>query len=143
MIRGYDPIAYLDRAAKTHARFLHVDHDAREIDARRTAFERGDGLARLRVGAIDRIEPEGLMAMQKLGLETFQGQQVTELARAIKGPDDIKAMSNEELMISIENLKNSMSDTSRQKDDIELTSSDDHKEVRDLISKLGFRPHRS
>lgn len=58
-------------------------------------------------------------------------------------PDDIKAMSNEELMISIENLKNSMSDTSRQKDDIELTSSDDHKEVRDLISMLGFRPHRS
>ena len=42
--------------------------------------------------AIDRIEPEGLMAMHKLGLETFQGQQVTELARAIKGPDDIKAM---------------------------------------------------
>ncbi len=42
--------------------------------------------------AIDRIEPEGMMAMQKLGLETFQGQQVTELARAIKGPDDIKAM---------------------------------------------------
>ena len=42
--------------------------------------------------AIDRIEPEGLMAMQRLGLETFQGQAVTELARAIKGPDDIKAM---------------------------------------------------
>lgn len=42
--------------------------------------------------AIDRIEPEGLIAMHRRGIETFQGQEVTELARAIKGPDDLKAM---------------------------------------------------
>ena len=49
----------------------------------------GGGNRRL---AIDRIEPEGLLALRRLGIETFQGQEVTELARAIKGPDDIRAM---------------------------------------------------
>ncbi|MEZ5881624.1 MAG: Xaa-Pro peptidase family protein [Nitratireductor sp.] len=49
----------------------------------------GGGNRRL---AIDRIEPEGLLALRRLDIETFQGQEVTELARAIKGPDDIRAM---------------------------------------------------
>ena len=42
--------------------------------------------------AIDRIEPEGLKAIHGLGIKTFQGQEVTEIARSIKGPDDIRAM---------------------------------------------------
>jgi hypothetical protein len=58
-------------------------------------------------------------------------------------PADIRAMSNEELMQSIENLKNRMSDISREEDNIELTPKDGRTEVRDLISMLGFRPHRS
>ncbi len=66
--------------------------------------------------------------------------------RGLEIPDDIKAMSNEELMKSIENLKTSMSDTSRQKDDVKelpAAGTDEHNiEVRDLISMLGFRPHR-
>jgi len=51
--------------------------------------EHGGGNKRL---AIDRIEPEGLMALHRRGIETFQGQEVTELARSIKGPDEIKAL---------------------------------------------------
>ncbi|MGB7335739.1 MAG: dimethylsulfonioproprionate lyase DddP [Salaquimonas sp.] len=65
----------------------HAAKFASEVDS--IVREHGSDNRRI---AIDRIEPEGLMAMHRLGLETFQGQEVTELARAIKGPDDIKAM---------------------------------------------------
>ncbi len=49
----------------------------------------GGGNRRL---AIDRIEPDGLKALHAVGIETFQGQAVTEIARVIKGPDDQKAL---------------------------------------------------
>ncbi len=42
--------------------------------------------------AIDRIEPAGLDALRAVGIEPKEGQEVTEIARSIKGPDDIKAM---------------------------------------------------
>lgn len=42
--------------------------------------------------AVDRIEIAGLRALDALGIEIFSGQEVTEFARAIKGPDEIKAM---------------------------------------------------
>lgn len=42
--------------------------------------------------AVDKIEIAGLRALEKIGLEVFEGQEVTELARVIKGPDEIKAM---------------------------------------------------
>ncbi|MCB1451024.1 MAG: aminopeptidase P family protein [Nitratireductor sp.] len=65
----------------------HAARFAAEIDD--LLKSHGGGNRRL---AIDRIEPEGLMALRGLGIETFQGQVVTELARAIKGPDDVKAL---------------------------------------------------
>jgi Xaa-Pro aminopeptidase len=34
----------------------------------------------------------GLEALKRLGIKTFQGQAVTEIARSIKGPDEILAM---------------------------------------------------
>lgn len=42
--------------------------------------------------AIDKIEVSGLRAVEVLGLEVFEGQEVTEIARVIKGPDEIKAL---------------------------------------------------
>jgi Xaa-Pro aminopeptidase len=42
--------------------------------------------------AVDKIEIAGLRALEKAGFEVFEGQEVTELARVIKGPDEIKAM---------------------------------------------------
>jgi len=42
--------------------------------------------------AVDKIEIAGLRALEKIGLEIFEGQAVTELARVIKGPDEIKAL---------------------------------------------------
>ena len=42
--------------------------------------------------AIDKIEITGLRAIEKLGMEVFEGQEVTEIARLIKGADEIKAL---------------------------------------------------
>jgi len=42
--------------------------------------------------AVDKIEIAGLRALEKLGMEVFEGQQVTELARVIKGPDEIRGL---------------------------------------------------
>ncbi len=42
--------------------------------------------------AIDKIENAGLRATDKCGITVSDGQEVMELARVIKGPDEIKAM---------------------------------------------------
>lgn len=42
--------------------------------------------------AVDRIEIAGLRALEALGVEVCSGQEVTEHARAIKGPDEIRAI---------------------------------------------------
>ncbi|MEE2716676.1 MAG: Xaa-Pro peptidase family protein [SAR324 cluster bacterium] len=49
----------------------------------------GGGNRRL---AVDKCEPEGIAALQAEGVEIFNGQEVTELARRIKSPEEIKAM---------------------------------------------------
>jgi len=42
--------------------------------------------------AIDRCNPEGLHALNGLGIELFNGEEVMELARVIKSNEEIKAM---------------------------------------------------
>lgn len=42
--------------------------------------------------AVDKIGLTGARALEKLGVEIHDGQEVCELARVIKGPDEIKAM---------------------------------------------------
>ena len=42
--------------------------------------------------AVDRMDPSGVIALRALGIDIREGQAVTEQARSIKGPDDIKAM---------------------------------------------------
>ncbi|MBF8741016.1 dimethylsulfonioproprionate lyase DddP [Pseudomonas guariconensis] len=42
--------------------------------------------------AVDRIELAGVRALDALGVELCNGQEVMEFARVIKGPDEIKAM---------------------------------------------------
>ncbi|KAJ5227535.1 uncharacterized protein N7469_007541 [Penicillium citrinum] len=42
--------------------------------------------------AVDRIEIAGLRAIEAQGIEVCSGQEVTEHARMIKGPDEIRAM---------------------------------------------------
>jgi len=42
--------------------------------------------------AVDKIQIAGLRALDALGIEVHDGEEITEHARAIKGPDEIKAM---------------------------------------------------
>jgi Xaa-Pro aminopeptidase len=49
----------------------------------------GGGNMRL---AVDKIMMVGLRALESKGFEVFEGEELTEKARVIKGPDEIKAM---------------------------------------------------
>ncbi len=42
--------------------------------------------------AVDKIEIAGLRALDRAGIEVVDGQEVMEQARAVKGPDEIRAM---------------------------------------------------
>ena len=42
--------------------------------------------------AVDKILVNGLKALEKQGLEIFEGEELTEKARSVKGKDEIKAM---------------------------------------------------
>lgn len=42
--------------------------------------------------AVDKIMVHGLRALEGIGFEVFEGEEVTERVRAVKGPDDIAAM---------------------------------------------------
>ena len=88
----------LVREVRTGASFFYFVSGERVVEhANRFAGE-VDALMRKCAGknrrlAIDRIEPEGLMALHRLGIETRQGQVVSEHARAIKGSMTINRSS--------------------------------------------------
>ena len=76
--------------------FYFTAGDATESLAGRFAGE-VDALMRERCGdnrrlAVDKIMVHGLLALQRLGLDIREGEEVTEKARVIKGPDEIRAM---------------------------------------------------
>jgi Xaa-Pro aminopeptidase len=81
----------------TGASFFYFTSGDR-VDEHAAAFAGGvDELLRTHGGsnrrlAVDRIEPAGYRALTALGVEVRDGQEVTELARAIKGPDDVRAL---------------------------------------------------
>jgi Xaa-Pro aminopeptidase len=70
-----------DRVAEHAARFAG--------EVKNLLREHGGGNCRL---AVDRIDPEGLLALRNQKISVFQGQEVTELARSIKGEDELCAM---------------------------------------------------
>ncbi len=65
----------------------HAGHFAAQIDE----LMRTHAGANRRL-AVDKIEIAGLRALEKAGFEVFEGQAVTELARLIKGEEEIRAM---------------------------------------------------
>ncbi len=76
--------------------FYFETGDRTDEHARRFAAE-VDALLRSHAGsnrrlAVDRIEVAGLRALDALDVQVHNGQEVTEFARAIKGPDEILAM---------------------------------------------------
>ncbi|WP_136659982.1 dimethylsulfonioproprionate lyase DddP [Nitratireductor sp. XY-223] len=87
----------LVREVRHGASFFYFESGERvEEHAAKFAAELDD-LLRVHGGAnrrlaVDKIETAGYAALQKLGVEIFEGQEVTELARVVKGPDEILAM---------------------------------------------------
>lgn len=76
--------------------FYFLSGDRGEEHARRFAQDVDDVVrehaGRNRRLAVDKIEISGLRALEQLGLEIFEGQEVTEIARVVKGLDEIKAL---------------------------------------------------
>ncbi len=76
--------------------FYFLSGERGEEHAKRFALD-VDEVVRAQAGdnrrlAIDKIEILGLRALEQIGLEIFEGQEVTEIARVVKGPDEIKAL---------------------------------------------------
>ncbi len=67
------------------------EEHAAKFAAQVNALMREHGGLNRRLG-VDKIEITGLRALEKLGLQVFEGQAVTELARVIKGADEMAAL---------------------------------------------------
>ena len=75
---------YFDRGDK-----IDVAADVFSNEVRRLLAEHAPGNTRL---AVDKIMLHGLRALEAQGLQVVEGEELTEKTRAIKGPDEIKAM---------------------------------------------------
>ncbi|MFJ4454863.1 dimethylsulfonioproprionate lyase DddP [Pseudomonas sp. NPDC089392] len=82
---------------RSGASFFYFETGDRTEEHARRFCAQVDELLRSHAGnnrrlAVDRIEVAGLRALDALGVQVHNGQEVTEFARLIKGPDEILAM---------------------------------------------------
>ncbi|CAM3723157.1 Dimethlysulfonioproprionate lyase DddP [Pseudomonas reidholzensis] len=82
---------------RSGASFFYFETGDRTDEHARRFAQQVDDLLRQHGGAnrrlaVDRIELSGVRALDALGVQLHSGQEVTEFARVIKGPDEIKAM---------------------------------------------------
>jgi len=87
----------LVKELRTGASFFYFESGNRVDEHARKFAITVDGLMREHSGsnrrlAVDKIELPGARALEKLGIKLHDGQEVCELARAIKGADEINAM---------------------------------------------------
>ena len=75
---------YFDRGDMAHVAAEKFTQEVRDL-----VQEHGGGNMRI---AVDKIMMVGLRALESAGFEVHEGEELTEKARAIKGPDEIKAM---------------------------------------------------
>lgn len=83
-VRSGADLFYFDRGDK-----VDVAADVFANDVRQLIAEHGGGETRL---AVDKVMLHGLRALEAQGFTIMEGEEVTEKSRAIKGPDEIKAM---------------------------------------------------
>lgn len=93
-LSAFNPLVREVRAGASF--FYCVSGDRSDADARGFAGQitelmaaHGGGSRRI---AVDKIMVHGLRALERAGFEVTEGEEVTERARAIKGPDEILAM---------------------------------------------------
>lgn len=83
-VRSGADLFYFDRGDK-----VDVAADVFSNEVRVLLGEHAGGNTRL---AVDKVMLHGLRALEAQGLEIMEGEEVTEKARAVKGPDEILAM---------------------------------------------------
>lgn len=91
-----DNLPGVDEVRNSRSWIYFLTGDRTESRAAEWAAEIAD-LIRAKVGvnrrlAVDKLEPLGVFALQKQGIEVIDGQQITEHARCIKSPDEIELM---------------------------------------------------
>ncbi|RJE88116.1 dimethylsulfonioproprionate lyase DddP [Paracoccus onubensis] len=97
---GYDFLSAhnpLVREVRGGASFFYFQNGDRTEEMAVAFADQLDTILQARCGtsrriAIDKIQIAGLRALDARGFEIFNGEEVMEKARAIKGPDDIAAM---------------------------------------------------
>ncbi len=83
-VRSGADLFYFDRGDK-----VDVAADAFANEVRQLLAEHAPGHLRL---AVDKVMLHGMRALQAQGLQIMEGEEVTEKARSVKGPDEIRAM---------------------------------------------------
>jgi len=83
-VRSGADLFYFDRGDKVGAQAAVFARDVRDL-----VVEHGGGEMRL---AVDKPMIHGWRALEAIGFELYEGEEVTEKARAIKGLDEIHAM---------------------------------------------------
>ncbi|GAA6201161.1 dimethylsulfonioproprionate lyase DddP [Aquicoccus sp. SU-CL01552] len=83
-VRSGADLFYFDRGDK-----VDVAADTFANEVRQILAEHAPGHSRL---AVDKVTLHGMRALQAQSLQLMEGEEVTEKARAVKGPDEIKAM---------------------------------------------------
>lgn len=83
-VRSGADLFYFDRGDK-----VDVAADTFANELRQIMAEHAPGQRRL---AVDKVMLHGLRALEAQGFEIMEGEEVTEKARAVKGPDEIRAM---------------------------------------------------
>ncbi len=94
LLTAHNPLVRETRGSASF--FYFVCGDRTDADARRFAGE-VDALLREHGGAnrrlaVDKIQIHGLRALERLGIEVCDGEEVMEKTRAVKGPDEIQAL---------------------------------------------------
>ena len=89
--------APLVREVRAGASFFYFATGQRTEEKAHKFAHQIDELLRERCGenrrlAVDKIQIEGLRALDGIGIEVMDGEELMERARAVKGPDEIKAM---------------------------------------------------
>lgn len=93
-LTGFNPLV---REQRSGADFFYFDRGDKSDDAAHAwAGEVHDLIAEhgggnMRIG-VDKIMLHGLRALEHMGFEVMEGEELTEKARSIKGPDEILAM---------------------------------------------------
>ncbi|MEQ8666343.1 MAG: Xaa-Pro peptidase family protein [Rhodospirillales bacterium] len=89
--------APLVREVRAGASFFYFATGQRTEEKAKKFAHQVDELLRARCGsnrrlAVDKIQIEGLRALDRIGIEVMDGEELMERTRAVKGPDEIKAM---------------------------------------------------